>query len=324
MMENRSHALMTGLFTIALLIAAVLFGMWFNRDNIERRPYQVATTLSVPGLNPQAAVRYRGLDVGKVDVIDFDPRVAGQILVHLSVNPDTPITTTTYAKLGYQGVTGIAYVQLDDDKIGSQLLATSSSNPAHITLRPSLLDEVETRGKVILDQAEQMTRNLNQLLSPANQKTMLAAFEDISQSAKEFGAIEQRLAPTLAQLPALTAQAQQSLQAFQRFSQDASRLSKNWDALGTRLQTPGGPIDKVVGTIDRVGVSVEAVAGGIELETLPHVIQLTDEMRSSMRVLKNTMNGISERPQSILFGTPGVPPGPGEAGFVAPTKQGSP
>jgi phospholipid/cholesterol/gamma-HCH transport system substrate-binding protein len=54
------------------------------------------------------------------------------------------------------------------------------------------------------------------------------------------------------------------------------------------------------------------------------VTQLTDEMRSSMRVLKNTMNGISERPQSILFGTPGVPPGPGEAGFVAPTRQGSP
>ncbi len=323
-MENRSHALMTGFFTIALLIAAVLFGMWFNRDQIERVPYLVSTTLSVPGLNAQAAVRYRGLDVGKVDVIDFDPRKAGQILVHLSVNPNTPITTTTYAKLGYQGVTGIAYVQLDDDEVGAPLLATSASNPAQITLRPSLLDELETRGQVILDQAEQMTRNLNQLLSPTNQKTMLAAFEDVSRSAKQFGLIEQRLGPTLEQLPALTAQAQQSLQAFQRFSQDASRLSNNWNALGTRLQVPGGPIDRVVGTIDRVGVSVEAVAGDIELETLPHVIQLTDEMRSSMRVLRNTMNGLNERPQSILFGAPGVPPGPGEAGFVAPTQQGSP
>ena len=315
---------MTGFFTIALLIAAVLFGMWFNRDKLERVPYLVATTLSVPGLNPQAAVRYRGLEVGKVDAIDFDPGVAGQILVHLSVNPDTPITTTAYATLGYQGVTGIAYVQLDDDTVGSKRLATSLDKPARITLRPSLLDELETRGKAILDQTEQMTRNLNQLLSPANQKTMLAAFEDISNSAKEFGAIEHRLAPTLDRLPALTAQAQQSLQAFQNFSQDASVLSKNWNALGARLQAPGGTIDKVVGSVDRVGLSVDAVAGGIELETLPHVILLTDEMRSTMRVLKSTMSALNERPQSILLGAPGVPPGPGEPGFVAPTIQGTP
>jgi len=323
-MENRSHALMTGFFTIALLIAAVLFGMWFNRDKLERVPYLVATTLSVPGLNPQAAVRYRGLEVGKVDAIDFDPAVTGQILVHLSVNPDTPVTTTTHATLGYQGVTGIAYVQLDDDKVGSKRLATSADQPSRITLRPSLLDELETRSKAILDQAEQMTRNLNQLLSPANQKTMLAAFEDVSNSAKEFGAIGHRLAPTLDRLPALAAQAQQSLQAFQSFSHDASVLSKNWNALSTRLQAPDGPIDKVVGNVDRVGIAVEAVASGIELETLPHVIQLTDDMRSTMRVLKSTMNAINERPQSILFGAPGVPPGPGEQGFVAPTTQGTP
>ncbi|HEU4375093.1 MAG TPA: MCE family protein, partial [Telluria sp.] len=47
-MENRSHALMTGLFTIALLIAAVLAGIWFNRDRTERVPYLIATTESIP------------------------------------------------------------------------------------------------------------------------------------------------------------------------------------------------------------------------------------------------------------------------------------
>ena len=319
-MENRSHALMTGFFTIALLIAAVLFGIWFNRDNVKRVPYLLATTLSVPGLNPQADVRYRGLEVGKVDAIDFNPKVAGQILVHISVGQNTPVTRTTFATLGYQGVTGIAYVQLDDESIGSERLATSNGKPAHITLRPGLIDQLEKRGKLILDQAEQMTDKINSLLSPANQKTMIAAFQDISNTAKEFGAIPKQLAPTLNQLPELTAQARQSLSAFSTFSSDASKVAKNWDRLGSSLQAPGGPIDKVIGTVDRVGLSVEAIAGGVELEALPHVIQLTDEARSSMRALKSTMNAINERPQSILFGAPDVAPGPGEAGFVAPTK----
>src|SRR5471030_2490826 len=52
---------------------------------------------------------------GKVAAIGFDPKVTGQILVTLNINPDAPITKTTYGTLGYQGVTGIAYVQLDDD-----------------------------------------------------------------------------------------------------------------------------------------------------------------------------------------------------------------
>ena len=61
-MENKAHAMIAGLFTIAMLAIAVLAAIWFNRDREVRVPYQIATRLSVPGLNPQAAVRYRGLD----------------------------------------------------------------------------------------------------------------------------------------------------------------------------------------------------------------------------------------------------------------------
>ena len=77
-MENRSHALMTGIFTLVLLAAAILAGLWFNRDRTERVPFQIVTTQSIPGLNPQATVRYRGLEVGRVDDIIFDPRTTGQ------------------------------------------------------------------------------------------------------------------------------------------------------------------------------------------------------------------------------------------------------
>ncbi|HAT31192.1 MAG TPA: MCE family protein, partial [Janthinobacterium sp.] len=228
-MENRSHALMTGFFTITLLVAAVLFGVWFNRDRVERVPYLIATTLSVPGLNPQAAVRYRGLEVGKVDAIDFDPRVTGQILVHISVNPDTPVTQSTFASLGYQGVTGIAYVQLDDEQLNSPRLASSAERPARIELRPGFLDQLEKRGKKILDQTELATTKVNELLSPANQKTMLAAFDEVGRAAREFGAIPKQLGPTLEQLPALTKQTRHSLDAVASAAADVSKLARNWD-----------------------------------------------------------------------------------------------
>lgn len=312
-MENRSHAFMTGIFTLALLTAAVLFGIWFNRDRVEYDPYLLATTLAVPGLNPQAAVRYRGLEVGKVDAIDFDPKMAGQILIHLAIDPATPITRTTYATLGYQGVTGIAYIQLDDESVGSQRLATNEQNPARIPLRPGLLDQLEKRGTAILSQAEQVTVKLNDLLSDENRKTILAAFSDVSETVNRYKALPGQLEPTIERLPALAAKAETAIGSVNALAQDVTALSQS-------LHGPEGTLTRIGDSVDRAVNGVEAVTTGAQLETLPSITALTDETRSSMRSVRRTMNTLNDRPQSILFGAPDVAPGPGEPGFAAPAK----
>ena len=310
-MENRSHALTTGFFTITLLIAAILFGIWFNQDRVERVPYVIATTQAVPGLNPQAPVRYRGLEVGKVGSIAFDPQMAGQILVTLNINTDAPITRTTFATLGYQGVTGIAFISLDDEKTGSPLLATNTDHPARIPLRQGFLDQVEKRGREILTQTEEVTRRLNTLLSPENQKIMLAAFADVSTTANKYRDLPEKLEPTIARLPALANHAQSTLDSFNALATDLNRLS-------TSLQAPDGPIQRVSDSVERITTSVESVAGGLEMDTLPQVNSLSDDTRASMRAVRRTMNKINDRPQSLIFGSPGIPPGPGEDGFAAP------
>jgi phospholipid/cholesterol/gamma-HCH transport system substrate-binding protein len=319
-MENRSHALMTGFFTIALLIAAVLAGVWFNRDRVERAPYQIATTESIPGLNPQAAVRYRGLEVGKVDNIGFNPSTPGQILIRLSVDPEAPITKTTYASLGYQGVTGIAFIQLDDDKTGSALLRSDKDHVATIPLRPGFLDQLEKRGLVILRKTEEITTRVDNLLTAENQQKMIGAFDNISKTALAFEAIPRQLEPTFKRLPQLTAKAEQSMESLNELSASATKMTTNFDKLATALQAPDGPITRLTQTVDRVGASLEGVSSDLELQTLPHVVAMTDEARTSLRAVKRTANSLSERPQSLLFGSPSASPGPGETGFVAPTK----
>jgi len=312
-MENRSHALTTGFFTITLLIAAILYGLWFNRDRVQRTPYVIATAQSIPGLNPQAPIRYRGLEVGRVGSIAFDPHVAGQIMVTLNINTDAPITTTTFASLGYQGVTGIAFISLDDDKVGSPLLPSSADHPARIPLRQGLFDQLEKRGKEILSQTEEVTHRLNELLSPEHQKTILGAFSDVSETAQKYRDLPEKLQPTIDKLPALADQTQKTLNSVTALANDVNKLTTN-------LQAPGGPIDRVATTVERIGGSVDAVAGGLELDTLPQVNSLSDDTRASMRALRKTMNKINDRPQSLIFGAPGTPPGPGEEGFAAPAK----
>ncbi|WP_312488578.1 MlaD family protein [Massilia timonae] len=315
-MENRSHALMTGIFTIALLVATILVGLWFNRDKTELVPYEIVTTQSIPGLNPQATVRYRGLEVGRVDEIIFDPRVTGQILIRLSVDAASPITSTTFATLGYQGVTGIAFIQLDDERTGSPRLATNGERIARIPLRPGLLDQLEDRGLAILEKAEKVTASLDELLSEDNRAKMVGAFESVDRAADAYAAIPERLDPVLDQLPGLVKKVDRSMDSIDTLATSATAMTRNYDQLATRLQAPDGPIERLNTTIGALG----AATSELELETLPHVVRMTDEARASLRAVRRTANSFSDRPQSILFGTPGDVPGPGEPGFVPPTK----
>jgi phospholipid/cholesterol/gamma-HCH transport system substrate-binding protein len=312
-MENRSYALMTGFFTIALLVAAVLVGMWLNRDRSERVPFEIVTTQSIPGLNPQATVRYRGLEVGRVDDIIFDPQVTGQILIKMSVDAGSPITTTTFASLGYQGVTGIAFIQLDDDRTGSPLLRSNSEHPGRIPLRPGLLDQLEKRGLAILEKTERITASIDKLMSPENQQTIIGAFDNIGKAAEAYGALPAKLDPTLERLPALAGKVEE-------LAASATATSQNFNRLATSLQAPDGPIARLNTTVDRVGTSLEGVTSDLELQTLPHLTEMTDEAKSSLRAVKRTATSLSDRPQGILFGAPSAQPGPGEPGFAPPTK----
>ncbi|MFC7289223.1 MlaD family protein [Herminiimonas glaciei] len=302
-MENKAHALMAGIFTIVLLIAAVLIALWFNRDRVERVPYEIATTLSVPGLNPQAGVRYRGLDVGRVDAVLFDPQKPGQILIRFSVSKDTPITQSTFATLSYQGVTGLAYVQLDDDGSQPVLLPSSKNKVARITLRASLLDTLQLRGLAILKQTEELASKVNLMLSDENQKTILGAFSDVSAAANKIEKIPQQLQPTLDKLPALANKADSALNSINRFSDEATQIT-------SKLNAAGGPIDSLDDTINKVG----SAASLVEYQASP----LIDETRTSMRSLNRALESFNQRPQGILFGPGRAQPGPGEAGFSAP------
>lgn len=303
-MENKSHALTAGLFTLALLAAAIWIALWFSRDDTNYVPYQLATQQSIPGLNPQAAVRYRGLDVGRVQNISFDPQVPGQILIDISVRPDTPVTQSTFATLGYQGVTGIAYVELNDDGTKPQPLPSSEDKVARIEMRAGLLTALQDRGMVILEQAEKLTYQLNEFAKTENQQAIIDAFNNVSIAAQTLQTIPRQLQPTLDRLPRVMSEAERSLSSLTALTKDLDRVINN-------LENPDGAIEKFSEAAERV----RSVAEEIEREVIP----LATDARRSLRNIDRTLDNFNDG-SSLLFGTRGAarPPGPGEEGFVAP------
>ena len=76
-MENKAHALAAGAFVLLVAALLVALAVWLTREAGELRIYEVSTRDAVTGLQSQASVRFRGVKVGKVAAIGFDPQSPG-------------------------------------------------------------------------------------------------------------------------------------------------------------------------------------------------------------------------------------------------------
>ena len=308
-MENRSHALIAGLFALILGCSAVAALWWFGGKKEATNEYVVLTKRNITGLNLQAQVRYRGIRVGKVETIALDPHDVRNILIGISVAKDVPITRGTTAKLGYQGITGIAHVLLEDSGKDVTPLVPVGDETPRILMQDSLIEELSDVGGETLRNARDFLDNANQVLSPENR---------------------QSIARTLANLEATT---RHTKEATEKLSQIAtpenvrlfnSTLAKSEQAVGQ-----AGPFFAeargLVASLNSVSDKLNATLGTSSSDgvgaLLPKLNELADELGSSSRQLNRVLQTLEDSPQSLIFGRQNVPPGPGEPGFVAPTTS---
>jgi len=322
-MENKAHALAAGLFVVALTALLLVLGAWLTRESGQRDPFEISTREAVTGLQEQAPVRYRGVDVGKVTSVGFDPKAQGNVLVRLEITRGAPITTDTFATLSFQGVTGLAFVQLDDSGKPAQLLPPNDDVPPRIPLRPGLLSKLTDKGEKILDQVEQISARVNTLMDDKNPKGLASAVGNVSQAAGEIGALSANMntiltaqfGPQKVDIPSLVKRTDTAMASLRETSDAARAAVQEIGATAHRLNEKGGPID-------RLAVGTEALshaADSFSAATLPRINRATEDTSRAVRQLSRTVNGINDNPQSLIFGTGRVDPGPGESGFVTPS-----
>jgi phospholipid/cholesterol/gamma-HCH transport system substrate-binding protein len=307
-MENRAHALAAGIFTLVLGAALAAVALWFSKEDLQLVPYMMSTTSSVTGLKLEAPVRYRGVDVGKVDEIAIDSANSGRVRIRIGVKEGTPITTSTYAQLGYQGITGLAYVLLGDDGKSKEALKSGYEEIAVIRMKPSLMDD----GESLFGSIVEITEKVNQLLSEENRghvRRTLAGLEEVTQRAS---AVTKKLEPSVEAMPGLIHEAK-SMAADARASlKQADALIGSANGLALKLDQRVDTLAHALASVEEVGVTARAVGE----ETMPRMNVLIDDLSRESRTLGRVANSLGDNPQSIVFGTPPGKPGPGEPGFA--------
>lgn len=309
-MENKAHAMMAGIFVLVVTALLGVLAIWLMRDNTERHLYEMSTSETISGLQPQAAVRFRGVPIGKVEVIGFDTKVKGNVLIRVSIDADAPVSKSAYATVASQGVTGLGFIQLDDNGESTEQLVPNDDDPPRIPLRQGGIDKLLSKSESILNEVEKAGKGLNKLLSDENQQAANTAVQQLSEAAASINRLSKSLEPTAAALPKmtqdLTRDARATLQSVKTVTDEVGATAK-------RLNEKGGPLDKLA-------EGGEALAAGVQTfstSTLPKLGDVADETARTMRQLRRTVNAVDDNPQALIFGNGAPVPGPGEPGFSA-------
>lgn len=306
-MENKSHAIGAGVFVLVVAALLVALAAWLTRDTGEHRLYEISTRDAVTGLQPQAGVRYKGVTVGRVQSIALDRETPGNVKLRIAVDSSAPITKSTFASLGFQGVTGLAFIQLDDTGQSQEPLFSTEGKLARIPMRLGLFSRLSEQGLGLLTQLDEVSTRASQLLAPANQKKVMDAIDNLGRAA--------------AQLPALTEDATVTLQTLRATSE---RLGKSADAVRTsadafkgmsnRMNEPGGTLDKIAQGTD----ALLATGQNLNSTLVPRLNRTVDDASRTVRHIGRAVETVNDNPQSLLLGTGAAVPGPGEPGFTPP------
>ncbi|KEZ78230.1 MlaD family protein [Salinisphaera hydrothermalis] len=303
-MENRSHIVAAVIFILFFGGGAVGFFFWLSTGDNAHRTMIIETTQSVGGVSAESPVKFKGLKVGHIESVSFDPQDANKVRIVFKVRDSVPLTKSSYGELATQGITGMSTLTLKTpDPSGPKL----TGNPPQLPLHKGLLGRLKSRGQADLHKVSQILDQVQNLTGGKNAKHISDTLAQLNQATRQLTEAEKQLQPTLAQLPELTRQLRRTVDSVDHLTDKAIPA----------IQKAG----QAAQSAQSVGQSSQDVMRNLNNQVLPHIDALTRQMQDTARQIQNLGAELSAKPQSVLTGPPARRPGPGEPGFHATGGQ---
>ncbi|AAC07452.1 putative protein [Aquifex aeolicus VF5] len=209
--EGRVNYILVGLF-ILLGLGVTLFVLFLMTDIMERekfRPYLIYTTQSVEGLNTGAAVYYKGVQVGKVKEIKI-AKNQELIKIKVLIDKDFKVRDGLVATLGVQGITGLAYINLEY-KEGYKLGRDPEENLPVIPMEPSELQKLTQSLPELLSKTDELLTNLGKFFSEENAEEISKVLKNTNKTLKSFEELSGKLENISLRVEKLVANADKKL-----------------------------------------------------------------------------------------------------------------
>ena len=290
-MEEKVNFAVVGVFVLVLSAGLIGGVLWLSSGKSYRASYDVYQTYtrdSVAGLNLNAPVRYRGVEVGRVRKIALAPNNVEQVQLTLAIEHGTPVKVDTLAVLQIQGLTGLAFVELTGGSRDAPPLGVQNNDEYPVIKSgPSLMSRLDTAITSLLTNLNRSSENFNALMDEDNRRAVKHALADL----------------------------ESSLGNAARTMENTARLSDGLPQLAQRMQRSADAFDHMASDLARAAASASSTLDGAQQfsnETLPEVHQLVMELRDLTNSLRRFSGELEKNPSALLYGKPAAKRGPGE------------
>jgi phospholipid/cholesterol/gamma-HCH transport system substrate-binding protein len=322
-METKVNFAAVGAFVIVLTVAIISGTLWLASGKYYRKvydTYETYMTESVSGLNLNAAVRYRGVDVGRVRKILLAPGNVEQVRVTLDIERGTPVKSNTVATLRTQGLTGIAFVELSGGRNDSPpLQAGPGQEYPVITSGPSLIEHLETVTPMLIANLARVGDNLNALLDDTNRRALRSTLADLAvlthTLAARSSAIDSTMLSTARAMDNAARVTAQLPPLVQRFDRTADALERMAGGVSDAATSVRGTFDSARGTLDSARSTLDGSGANIAqftATTLPEARELVVELRGLTATMHRVVEEVERNPSVLLQGQRPAKRGPGE------------
>ena len=300
-MDRDANYVAVGAFVLLIIAMAVSFVFWYT-DQQDKRiylRYEIYFPGTVSGLTPGSPVRYLGVDVGKVARILIDPQQRNRVLVIADIEATAPIDARTRASLSLQGITGLLFVDLKQDRTVTVpgVLADGLRYPV-IRSAPSDFD-------VLLSNLPALSAHLVELADRFNQ-----AFSD--DNVRSFKAILDNARLASERLPVVARETQDLLVEVRHATEEARGAAAGLRAmvehsapdLESSLSNIRRLSDNLARSSDRLEHFVAENEPGVSRfthQSLPEFEQLLRESRQAARDFRDLSRSLKQNPSQLIY-----------------------
>lgn len=322
-MESRVNYIAIGTFIILFTVALVSFAFWlgkYNQDERQYRRYKVFITESVSGLAPEAAVKFHGVDVGKVESIRINPHNSEEVELTLKIKKETPIKTDSNALLKFYGITGLAFIEIAGGTKGAPLLSNGNDSVATIPSSPSLIQRLDESLSNVASKLSATLDRADRLFSDQNVENVARSLEHLRSLTAQIDTYQGEIKTLLRQTAALENNASESLQEMKGAAGSVKTASGNFNTLvqtkmATTLESLEATSKKSHSLIQKLEASVERGDYDIRSIAAPangEITILLEETKTLSNEMEATLRTLRESPSDLLFKKSTPKPGPGE------------
>lgn len=300
-MDREANYAAVGLFVLVVAALAVAFVLWYSDtgDRREYARYEVYFNGSVSGLTEGSTVRYLGVNVGRVAKIRLDPRNGRRVLVLVDIDSSAPVNERTIARLSFQGITGVLFIDLAEDD-GRAAMAPEVASQQHPVIRSvqSDFDAFVSGLPGLVAQATAVTTRLNRLLADDNLLAVNRTLQHVERASRTLPATLDEAGALMRDLRATAAEVHTATEGIAKLVAAAGPRLEDASA---QVQITAANLARTTARLDRFLAEHEGDLSRFTGQGLAELEALLRESREAAREFKRLSKTLNEDPSRVLY-----------------------